>query len=92
MCKRRIKYVTLVIIAAIANASNENIDGSLSGINAAKHFWLSIVVPSTMKIATKTDSSVLKANAWHHRVDALSAVVALVGLSGRVSIQGDCKS
>ena len=46
----------------------------------------------TMKIATKTDSSVLKANAWHHRVDALSAVVALVGLSGRVSIQGDCKS
>ena len=46
----------------------------------------------TMKIATKTDSSVLKANAWHHRVDALSAVVALVGLSGRVSIRSDCKS
>lgn len=39
---------------------------------------------STMKIARKTDSSVLKANAWHHRVDALTAVVALVGLSGRV--------
>lgn len=38
----------------------------------------------TMKIAVKTDSSVLKANAWHHRVDALSAIVALIGLSGRV--------
>ena len=38
----------------------------------------------TMKIAIKTDSSVLKANAWHHRVDALSAIVALIGLSGRV--------
>ena len=38
----------------------------------------------TMVIADKTDSSVLKANAWHHRVDAWSAVVALVGLSGRV--------
>ena len=41
----------------------------------------------TMKIAKSTDSSVLKANAWHHRVDALSAVVALVGLSGRVVIR-----
>lgn len=39
---------------------------------------------ATMKIARKTDSSVLKANAWHHRVDALTAIVALVGLSGRV--------
>ena len=38
----------------------------------------------TMKISRKTDSSVLKANAWHHRVDALSAIVALVGVSGRV--------
>ena len=42
----------------------------------------------TMKIAVKTDSSVLKANAWHHRVDALSAIVALVGLSGRVIADG----
>ena len=41
----------------------------------------------TMKIAVKTDSSVLKANAWHHRVDALSAIVALIGLSGRVSVR-----
>lgn len=41
----------------------------------------------TMKIAVKTDSSVLKANAWHHRVDALSAIVALVGLSGRVGVR-----
>ena len=41
-------------------------------------------VQATMKIARKTDRSVLKAYAWHHRVDALTAIVALVGLSGRV--------
>lgn len=46
----------------------------------------------TMKIAVKTDSSVLKANAWHHRVDALSAIVALIGLSGRVILPYCCES
>lgn len=58
-------------------------------INAA---WLaggSIVVKellfrSTMKIAKQTNSKVLVANAWHHRVDSLTALVALLTVTGGV--------
>lgn len=34
----------------------------------------------TMRIARHTGSALLQANAWHHRTDALSSVVALVGI------------
>lgn len=39
-------------------------------------FW------KTKKVATDTSSQVLLANAYHHRVDSLSAMVALVSISG----------
>ena len=36
----------------------------------------------TASIGMRINSSVLIANAWHHRSDALSSVVALVGIGG----------
>lgn len=36
----------------------------------------------TLKLAKKIDSSVLLANAWHHRSDALSSVAAFLGIAG----------
>ena len=36
----------------------------------------------TLTVATEVRSSTLAANAWHHRSDALSSVVALVGIGG----------
>lgn len=36
----------------------------------------------TAKVAAKLNSQVLLANAWHHRSDALSSIVALVGIVG----------
>jgi cation diffusion facilitator family transporter len=33
----------------------------------------------TRKVAVKTDSSALYANAWHHRSDALSSIAVVVG-------------
>ena len=36
----------------------------------------------TLTVAAKVRSSTLAANAWHHRSDALSSVVALVGIGG----------
>ena len=41
-----------------------------------------IIYQMTMKVGTKYDSKVIKANAWHHRSDAISSVVALVGVVG----------
>ncbi|KAI5955646.1 MMT2 [Candida jiufengensis] len=61
----------------------------IPNINAA---WLaagSIIVKEilyrkTLKIAHETNSKVLVANAWHHRVDSLTAVVALLTVAGGV--------
>ncbi|KAG7192042.1 uncharacterized protein KQ657_002399 [Scheffersomyces spartinae] len=58
-------------------------------INAA---WLaggSIIVKEilyhkTMKVALATNSKVLVANAWHHRVDSLTAAIALISVAGGV--------
>lgn len=58
-------------------------------INAA---WLAggsivikeILYQQTMKVANQTNSKVLIANAWHHRVDSLTALVAVVTVTGGV--------
>jgi len=36
----------------------------------------------TVRVARRTDSPLLVANAWHHRSDALSSVVVIVGVAG----------
>ena len=33
-----------------------------------------------MRIARRTHSQLMKANAWHHRSDSISSIVVLVGL------------
>ena len=38
-------------------------------------FWL------TLKVANKTNSPLMKANAWHHRSDAISSLVVLIGVA-----------
>jgi cation diffusion facilitator family transporter len=39
---------------------------------------------ATMRVADSTRSKMLRANAWHHRTDALSSVVVLVGIGGTI--------
>lgn len=61
----------------------------LPDINAA---WLALfsigikelLYQKTMKIAKKTNSTVLAANAWHHRVDSLTAGVAAITVTSGV--------
>ncbi|KAK9457375.1 hypothetical protein V1511DRAFT_455820 [Dipodascopsis uninucleata] len=61
--------------------------GDQTDLNAA---WLaggSILIKeylfqATMKIAKEKKSTVLVANAWHHRVDCLTSIVALVAITG----------
>jgi len=38
----------------------------------------------TVKVAKDIDSSTLKANAWHHRSDALSSVASLIGIGAAI--------
>lgn len=74
-----------------SDSANQAVNTSqkVPDINAA---WLaagSIVVKEllfqkTMKVANETNSKVLVANAWHHRVDSLTALVAVVTVTGGV--------
>lgn len=41
-----------------------------------------ILFKVTFKVGVKTNSSSLKANAWHHRTDALSSIPVLVAVAG----------
>ena len=36
----------------------------------------------TIKIADRVKSNILRANAWHHRSDAISSIVVLIGIGG----------
>ena len=56
-------------------------------LGAAAVAALSVVIKEalyqrTLAVASEVRSSTLAANAWHHRTDALSSVVALVGIGG----------
>ena len=42
----------------------------------------------TAVYARKLDSSVMKANAWHHRSDALSSLGTLAGIGGAITLGG----
>jgi hypothetical protein len=48
-------------------------------ISIAAKEWLFQI---TAKLGRKTRSQLLQANAWHHRTDALSSVIVLVGVVG----------
>ncbi|CAX44730.1 conserved hypothetical protein [Candida dubliniensis CD36] len=69
--------------------SNITTHREIPNINAA---WLAggsiiakeLLYRKTMKVAIQTNSKVLVANAWHHRVDSLTAVVALFTVAGGV--------
>ena len=50
----------------------------IAGISIACNEWL---FHFTQKVAKKTRSKLLLANAWHHRSDAISSIIVLVGIA-----------
>jgi cation diffusion facilitator family transporter len=38
----------------------------------------------TIKIADRYASNILRANAWHHRSDAISSIIVLIGIAGSI--------
>ncbi|GAB2869340.1 cation diffusion facilitator family transporter [Hymenobacter ruber] len=51
------------------------------GILVGIIIWKEISFRTVMKKAEETNSSSLKADAWHHRSDAITSVAALIGIS-----------
>jgi divalent metal cation (Fe/Co/Zn/Cd) transporter len=62
-------------------------DDKIADLNAAWIALISIgvkewIFAATMKVAKRTGSKVLVANAWHHRIDSLVSMVAVVTIGG----------
>ena len=77
-------WIGLGAINKISNSSTDMIEpGALALIAAA----ISIIVKEwmywyTLNAAKKINSTAMHADAWHHRTDALSSVVSLIGIAG----------
>lgn len=77
-------HVDTSAVADVANVAKEA--PPVANINAA---WLAVasigikewLYRATMKVAIEKRSSVLEANAWHHRLDSLTSVVAAVTIA-----------
>lgn len=52
------------------------------GVAAASVFAKEWMYHYTKRVARKTRSKLLVANAWHHRSDAISSIVVLIGIGG----------
>lgn len=64
---------------SVANeVTNVNAAWIAAGSIAVKE-W---IFQATKKIAVQSNSNVLMSNAWHHRVDSLTSLVALITISG----------
>jgi cation diffusion facilitator family transporter len=53
-------------------------------VAAASVIVKEVLYQATMIIAKQQQSSVLMANAWHHRSDALSSILACIGVAGQM--------
>ena len=51
----------------------------LSIVSKEAMYWL------TLRVGKRTNSKMIIANAWHHRLDALTSIVVLVGLIGALN-------
>ncbi|BFZ60768.1 mitochondrial metal transporter [Saitoella coloradoensis] len=75
--------------------SHSHSHGAITGITDINAAWLALgsiaikewLFHSTLKIAHQTQSGVLEANAWHHRTDSLTSIVALVAILGGHFVQ-----
>lgn len=82
----------MLILAAIATAANSFSSIERSTIPGTLALWgavISIVLKEALYhyskiIGKKTNSRLLLANAWHHRTDAFSSVIALIGVGGAI--------
>ncbi len=77
-----------IIIDAFERLNNPNIllhNTLLLSIVALSIFSKEMLYWYTLKVAKIYKSDMLKANAWHHRSDALSSIVVLIGILGSLN-------
>lgn len=84
---------TLLLVAAgIAWRAGDRLllDPTPFTIPSALTFWVALITLAakewlyryTMRTASRFGSAMLRANAWHHRSDAISSLIVLIGIGG----------
>ena len=87
--------VTLIIVGlGIASSAGVRLYSG-EGLEIPSSFTLAMVITTifskeamyryTLRVATQVQSELLKANAWHHRSDAISSLIVLIGISGSIA-------
>jgi len=83
-------FLVAVAIAIVVDTSMRLMDSK----NLMHPGWLALITAAisilakellyqfTHSIAKKTQSKLLEANAWHHRSDAISSILVLIGIAG----------
>ena len=72
-------------IADVLTGSEIPVPGSIALIAAAVSIAAKeILYHATVRVGKRVESTVVIANAWHHRSDALSSIGALVGIGGAI--------
>lgn len=91
-----VSLILMVVAIRLVASSAKSIISALSGNILPKPGYIAlaaaiisivskeILYQYTTLVARRTDSSVCKANAWHHRSDALSSIGSLLGIGGAV--------
>lgn len=95
--------VSIILIAVGGNLMSNgvrNIIGLFNGVEIPKPGYIALVAAAvsivlkewlyhaTVRVGKKTGSTVVIANAWHHRSDALSSIGSLIGIGGAI-VLGD---
>lgn len=91
-----VSLILIVVAIRLVTSSAKSIISALSGNILPKPGYIAlaaaiisivskeILYQYTALVARRTNSSVCKANAWHHRSDALSSIGSLLGIGGAV--------
>lgn len=91
-----VSLILIVVAIRLVASSAKSIISALSGNILPKPGYIAlaaaiisivskeILYQYTALVARRTNSSVCKANAWHHRSDALSSIGSLLGIGGAV--------
>jgi len=77
-------------IGIAASAGIKLVRGQAFVVPSSVTLWIAVVTLAakealyhyTMRTARRFDSAMLRANAWHHRSDAISSLVVVVGIGG----------
>lgn len=91
-----VSLILMFVAIRLVASSGKSIISALSGNILPKPGYIALVAAIisivskeilyqyTALVARRTNSSVCKANAWHHRSDALSSIGSLLGIGGAV--------